>query len=256
MGGGGSSDNYPLHYAKHFYIQGHIYTVQGPSKHEQVESIQLGPHCTGTPLYSTRSLEIWTSSIYTTWTSLYRDLSVQYKVPPHIDKFNLYNLDLIVQGPLCTVQGPARHGQVQSVQLGPHCTGTPLYSTRSLHTWTSSICTTWISLYRDPSVLYKVPPHMDKFNLYNLDLIVQGPLCTVQGPSTHGQVQSVQLGPHCTGTSLYSTRSLHTWTSSTCTTWTSLYRDPSMTCSNLYIMKHMRLDCWQAGGWHPTGLVF
>ena len=203
-------------------------TVQGPSRHGQVQPVQLGPHCAGAPLYSTRSLQTWTSSICTTWTSLCRYPSVQYKVPPDMDMFNLYNLDFIVQGPLCTVQGPSRHGHVQSVQLGLHCAGTPLYSARSLQTWTCPICTTWTSLCRDPSVQYKVPPDMDMFNLYNLDFIVQGPLCTVQGPSRHGHVQSVQLGPHCAGTPLYSTRSLQTWTHPICTTWTSLYRDPSV----------------------------
>ena len=145
-----------------------------------------------------------------------------------MDKFSLYSLDLIVQRPLCTVQSPSRHGQVQPVQCGPRCTWTPLYSTRALQTWISSACTAWTSLYRDPSVQYKAPPDMDNFNLYSVDFTILGPLCAVQGPSRHGQVQPVQLGPHCTGTNVYSTRPLQTWTSSTCTVWTSLYMDPSI----------------------------
>ena len=148
------------------------------------------------------------------WTSWCWDPSVQYKAPPDMDKFNLYSLDLIVQGLLCTVQGPSRHGQFRPVQLGPHHTRTPLYSTRPLQTWISSTCTAWTSPYWDPSVQYKAPPDMDKFNLtawisgfrthlystrappdmdkfslYSVDFTILGPLCAVQGPSRHGKVQ-------------------------------------------------------------------
>ena len=292
-------------YSVDLIVQGLLCTVQGPSRHGQVQPVQLGPHCTGTPLCSTRPLQTWTSStciawislyrdpsvqykappemdkfsLYsldlavqgllctvqgplqtwtsstcTAWTSLYRDPSVQYKAPPDMDKFNLYSLDLVVQGPLYKVQGPSRHGQVQPVQLGPRCTGTTLYSTRaspdmdkfnlysldlivqgplcivqglSRHEQVQPVqlgphCT------RTPLYSTRAPPDMNKFSLYSLDLVVRGLLCTVQGPSRHGQVQPVQLGPHCTGTPLYSTRPLQTWTSSTCTGWTSLYRDSSI----------------------------
>ena len=293
-----------IHDALDLTILGSLCTVQGPTRHGQVRPVQLGPHHTrtalystspsrhgevqpvqrgpyntGTPLCSTGPLHTWTSSTCTAWISLYRDPSVQYKAPPDMDKFSLYSLDLIVEGPLCTVQDPSRHGQVQHVQLRTHCTGTPLYSTRPLKTWISSTCTAWTSLYRDCSVQYnctyihgqvqfvqlgphctgtplystrplqtwtsstytaltswyrtplysiRAPPDMNKFSLYSVDLIVQGLLSAVQGPSRHGQVQPVQLGPHCTGTPLYSKRAPQTWISSTCTAWTSLYRDPSI----------------------------
>ena len=86
-----------------------------------------------------------------------QDSSVQYKGPTGMNKFSLYSVDLIVQGPLYTVQGNSRHGQVQPVLLGSQGTGL--------------ICT-----------VQGPPPDMDKFNLYSLDLILQGPLYTVQGP--------------------------------------------------------------------------
>ena len=148
-------------YSVDFTILGPLCAVQGPSRHGQVQPVQLGPHCTGTPLYSTRALQTWTSSTCTAWNSWYTTHLYSIRAPPDMDKFSLYNLDLIVQGLLCTVQGP-------------------------LQTWISSACTAWTSLYRDSSVQYKAPQDMDKFNLYSLDLIVQGPLCTVQGPSRNG----------------------------------------------------------------------
>ena len=165
-------------YSVDFTILGPLCAVQGPSRHGQVQPVWLGCHGTGLLCTVQGPHRHETSSACTAWTSLYRDPSIQYKASPDMDKFSLYCSDLKVQGLICTVQGP-------------------------LQTWISSTCTAWTSFYRAPSIQYKAPEDMDKFNLYSLDLIVQGLLCTVQSHCRHGQVSACTawnltlLGPLC-----------------------------------------------------------
>ena len=172
---------------------------------DKFQPVQLGPCCKGTPLYSTRPLQTWTSfNLYSvgprcTGTPPYSTRPLQTWI-----SFSLYSLDLIVQGLHCTVQGaPPDMDKFQPVQCGLHHTGTPVCSTGPLQSWISSTCTVWTST-------------------------ILGPLCAVQGLFRHGQVQPVQHGPHPTGTPLCSTMPLQTWTTSTCTVWTSLYMDHSI----------------------------
>ena len=71
----------------------------------------------------------------------------------------------------------------------------------------SSTCTAWTLLNRDPSIQYKAPPDMDKFNLYSLDLMVLELSVQYKGP------------PDMEKFNLYSVD--------------LVVQDPSMTCSNL-----------------------
>ena len=213
--------------------------------------VQHGPHCTGT---SPRHIQTCS-----TWTSLYRALSPDtFKLVQHGPHCtgpspqmhsNLYNMDLIVQGPLprhiqtCTTWTSLyralcpRHIQTCStwtslyralspdtfklVQHGPHCTGTSPHTHSNLYNMDLTIqcplprhiqtCSTWTSLYRDLS--------QDTFKL-----VQHGPHCTGPSPQTHSNLYNMDLtvqgplpdtfkldqhGPHCTGTSPHTHSNLY-----------------------------------------------